>query len=428
MPTPSSRSAAAPESFDAFLALLAAGDAEGALAACHRALVATAEPGRWRLGQTWAEMGIGKLDLAFQSVLAAARDGADEVLVGRTFAALYLRRGQLAQALEAAEYAYRLDDEDEASYQLLLRVRSAQATSAGSTRTASPLDTTLPDRQTRDADRSRSRSRLTLARAPAASHPGPQLEALYGRSLFGAWDAHVDPVAAPGWTRALRASTSWRRPVLTTLAASLALGLVFVGREALERRTEQHRREAAHHLTQILHSGAVEQLPEHLDPARGLSGLTVDDDSPLARLVARAHATAYRLHDVEPSHLRAIARAARGASWSQSYDAVVTEAFLAPVADRLAMLPRLRAVESSAPDDAQAAFLIATAALRAGDLVTAREAITRALLRLMEDSSLRDGLSSEGRRFVEENIRWDLYAERMAAEFARVSSAREAKP
>lgn len=56
------------------------------------------------------------------------------------------------------------------------------------------------------------------------------------------------------------------------------------------------------------------------------------------------------------------------------------------------------------------------------------EAIARALLMLMEDSSLRDRLSSEGRRFVEENIRWDLYAEKMAAEFARVISAGEARP
>jgi glycosyltransferase involved in cell wall biosynthesis len=49
------------------------------------------------------------------------------------------------------------------------------------------------------------------------------------------------------------------------------------------------------------------------------------------------------------------------------------------------------------------------------------EAIARALARLMDDPSLCARLSSEGRRFVEGNIRWDLYAERMAAEMARVS-------
>jgi glycosyltransferase involved in cell wall biosynthesis len=54
------------------------------------------------------------------------------------------------------------------------------------------------------------------------------------------------------------------------------------------------------------------------------------------------------------------------------------------------------------------------------------DAVARALARLMDDPALCAKLSSEGRRFVEANIRWDLYAERMAAEMARAGGTKGA--
>ena len=51
-----------------------------------------------------------------------------------------------------------------------------------------------------------------------------------------------------------------------------------------------------------------------------------------------------------------------------------------------------------------------------------------AIRRLMDDPSLRRGLSVSGRQFAEGNIRWDLYADRMMAEFEKVRGSKGGKP
>ena len=48
-------------------------------------------------------------------------------------------------------------------------------------------------------------------------------------------------------------------------------------------------------------------------------------------------------------------------------------------------------------------------------------ALAAALSRLMDDEALRSRIGDAGRRFVEERIRWDIYAGNMLAEFERVS-------
>ncbi|MBU1158540.1 MAG: glycosyltransferase family 4 protein [Candidatus Thermoplasmatota archaeon] len=51
-----------------------------------------------------------------------------------------------------------------------------------------------------------------------------------------------------------------------------------------------------------------------------------------------------------------------------------------------------------------------------------------AIRKLMDDPSLRNMLSVSGRRFVEGNIRWDLYADKMMDEFTRVCGNKERWP
>lgn len=55
----------------------------------------------------------------------------------------------------------------------------------------------------------------------------------------------------------------------------------------------------------------------------------------------------------------------------------------------------------------------------------AADGYAAAVRRLMDDHSLRERLSASGRRFVEENIRWDLYADHMMAEFEKVTGAKD---
>jgi len=49
------------------------------------------------------------------------------------------------------------------------------------------------------------------------------------------------------------------------------------------------------------------------------------------------------------------------------------------------------------------------------------EGFAAAVSRLMDDPSLCVRLGDAGRRFVEGNIRWELYAKNMLAEFERVA-------
>jgi tetratricopeptide (TPR) repeat protein len=406
-----------------FVGLLTAGELENALGVSSRGSTTDDEPGRWLLGRAWVLMGLGRLDQALVSAMEAAERGADDILVSRTLATLYLKQGNIQDALDAAEYAYHLDDEDEASHRLLLNVRKARRQAAqppaGAAPEASaksadmPPDDTVPvsvavaarvaasvaggsayqvtasqilgapdlapePARTRGGQ-GKEISRLTLAGAQLTSQPDAQLEALYGMSLFGRWGALVAAAPVPGWTRYMRPDGTWRRAaVLATLGMLLLLGGGLV-REALYRRHERLREHTLDHLRQILHSGAVDQLPEHLVADSDLIDVTVPDDSPLAHLAARAQATVYRFHDALPERLRSVRTAQAGAAWPGTYDAVVTRALLAPTAERLAMLPALTAAQRDNPKDGQAAFLAATAALRADDLTTASEAIAQAL-------------------------------------------------
>ncbi|MBI5507695.1 MAG: hypothetical protein HY903_02965 [Deltaproteobacteria bacterium] len=412
-PLSGSHPAAALATWDGFVDLLENGNFDAAAKMADQALDAGDDEGAWRLGKAWVLMGQGHLDQALAAAQDAALAGVDEALASRTLATLYLRLGRLEEAREAAEYAYHLDDDD-ASHRLLVAVQEAERRAAPRAlfpdqtvqmKVVSPpqpavaLDRTHPvsvhvpartpattsapafSPSTLAAARAAPSTRLRLSTPGAVHLPDAQLEALYGSTLFGRWEALVAPSPVPGWTRYMRPGVTARVGALVVLAALAAVGIVSVGQLALDRQKKRLAEHAVERINVLLHAGTVEQLAAFLDESEVA---TPDSTSELGRLSARAQATVYRLQDAD---LRRLALVQGSPPKDEAgYDAVVTAAMLLPLCERTAKIGELRRADRSQTKDGQAAYLAATAALRADDLDTAANAVARALA--LEPSNL----------------------------------------
>jgi tetratricopeptide (TPR) repeat protein len=337
------------------MALLAAHRFEEAAELSRRALAKKPDEPGWLLGRAWALVGLGHLDQALEHARAAAALDGRNAAAFRTIAAVFLQMGRLDAALEAAQHAVRIDL-DRTSVDLLNRIREERAARA----VGSVKDSHL--RRVPTGELEESAAILMHARRHTAEQavqpPDSQLAALFGASLFGAWDESLDAAASPVWIRYLT-------PILSKRAVAVMLILVVVATlsgvvvaEGLRIARASDRRTATELMRQMLHSGAVEQLAVFLaSPAAN------NVDAALAR---RAHATVYRYVDADPAHL---------AMQAAADDPVAAALPLARV-ERLDQLEALRRPEVE--KDPQAMLLAAETLARAGDLPAARETLARA--------------------------------------------------
>ncbi len=210
-----------------------------------------------------------------------------------------------------------------------------------------------------------------------ADGPERQLQALYGRSLFGGWnDANEALAAAQAGRRERARARRPRWPLLVGLAAVAAL-TTWITAQGVERNRRQRRQLAAEEMVEFLKAGdfkRVERMLAELEPGAG----KLREHDPHLDLMMRAEATLYRHHDADPARLRRIAPFFDRGERAGSYDRAVARALVVSRAERVALLDELRRVDRPGVRDPQVAFLIATVLERCGDRRGAAEHFARA--------------------------------------------------
>ncbi len=202
-----------------------------------------------------------------------------------------------------------------------------------------------------------------------------QLTALFGETLVGPWPELDSNVESVGPTRRRR-RWLWRIG-----AVALTVAVVLAGRAlvmpGLERRDAEDRNLYIERLRMALLDGHVEDAARLVDVVQGSSQELDAADPRLAELL-RAEAAAYRYFDARPQRLALVEPYLRdGAAGAKAPAARVARYAVQSREERAQHLAELDALLLELPNDAEVAYLVASAREQRGDIAGAREAYRR---------------------------------------------------